>query len=343
MPTTFNAISIGNLADIDTFEGNNSAENASALVGMTFGGAGDALVDDFVEVSPVGNPGSRYDMDNSPNDGFSIDGGATQIFDGTAIYNATITYTDGSTDTFSAVVFQDTAGNTYIAPEFSPNADQSALEADAIRSISFDSLQSGNFAGMTADRQVWDFVTCFTAGTLIATPTGEVAIEALKIGDLVKTLDHGAQVIRWIGSTKVQASEKFVPIVIAKNALGNTRALKVSQQHRMLLTGWRAELLFGVNEVLAPAVHLVNGDTIYQSEGGEVEYFHMMFDTHEIIFAEGCPSESFHPGVQGMGAMGEETRNEIFSLFPDLRDDYASYGPTARTTLKAFEARALVS
>lgn len=343
MPTTFNAISIGNLADIDTTEGNDVAENASALVGMTFGGVGNALVDDFVEVSRVGNPGSVYDMDNSSNDRFRIDGGPPRSFDGTAIYNATITYTDGSTATISAVVFQDTSGNSYIAPEYSANSDQTALEADAIRSISLDSLLGNTYSGLTTSRETWEFVTCFTAGTQILTPKGEVLIERLKLGDLVETLDHGPQAIRWIGNTIVAAFGKFAPVAIAPNALGNTQELRVSQQHRMLLTGWKAEVLFGESEILSPAVHLINDDTIRRIEGGQVEYFHLMFDTHEIIFAEGCPSESFHPGKQGMGVLAEEVREEIFELFPELRDDLTTYGPTARVTLKAFEARALLA
>jgi len=123
--------------------------------------------------------------------------------------------------------------------------------------------------------------------------------------------------------------------------LGNDRDLLVSQLHRMLITDWRAELMFGEPEVLAAAKHLINGDTIHMAEGGEVEYFHMLFDAHEIVTANGAPSESFHPGEQGMSWLEEEVREEIFSIFPELRIALEGYGPTARTTLKAFEARAL--
>lgn len=341
MPTTFNVISIGVQADIDTIEGNNASENASALVGLTFGGSGDSLVNDFVSMSPVGSVGGFYDLDNSPSDQFSIDGGAAQTFDGTAIYNATVTYIDGSTDTITMVLYQDTAGNTYLAPEIGANPDQTALEAGAIRSITLDSVnRNTNLSGMGSNRQLWDFVTCFVAGTLITTPDGDVSIESLKAGDLVQTMDHGAQTIRWIGSTTVPATGKSAPVVISKGALGNDRELAVSPQHRMLLSGWKAELMFGEAEVLCAATHLVNGDTIYRREGGEVEYFHILFDSHEIVFAQGTPSESFHPGEQGFGNMAEETREEIFELFPELRNDLTSYGPTTRASLKGFEARA---
>ncbi|MCP4819724.1 MAG: Hint domain-containing protein [Shimia sp.] len=343
MPTTFNVISIGQLADIDTTEGNTTAENASALVGMTFGGPGDALVNDFVELSPIGNPGSAYNMNNSPSEQFSINGGPAQTFDGTSVYNATITYVDGSTATFTAVVMQDTDGNTYIAPEFSNNADQATLEAAAIQSISFDSLLGNRYSGTTANRQEWDFVPCFVLGTEIVTHKGMVPVEQLKLGDLVLTMDHGYQPVRWIGQRSVAAQGALAPIRFEAGAMGNDVPLEVSPQHRMLVTGWRAEMNFGENEVLVPAVGLVNGDTVRQVEGGDVTYVHVMFDNHEIIYAAGIPSESFMPGEIGMTAMGEAVRDEIYAIFPELKDDgLAAYGDDARPSLRASEGQLLM-
>ncbi len=339
MPTTFNVISVGNLADIDTVEGDNVAENAAALVGLTFGGVGNALVNNFVSLSPVSVGGGYYDQDNNPAETFSINNGPPQTFDASVIYNATITYIDGTTATYTAVLFQDTAGNAYLAPEFSANADQATLEAGAIRSITLDSLVGNAYLGMNSTRELWNYVTCFTRGTMIRTPDGERRIEDLQAEDLVETLDNGPQAVRWIGSTTVPAKRNLAPVVFAKGTLGNTRELVVSPQHRMVLSGWKAELLFGEPEVLSAAIHLVNGDTIYRREGGEVEYFHMMFDTHEIVFAEGAAAESFHPGETGMAALDTETREEIFTLFPELRTDLGSYGPTRRMALKAHEAR----
>lgn len=343
MPTTFNVISIGQLADIDTNEGNNTAENASALVGMTFGGAGDALVNDFVELSPVGNPGSFYNMNNSPNDQFSIDGGPAQTFDATSVYNATITYIDGTTASFTAVVMQDTNGNTYIAPEFSNNADQAALEAGAIRSISFDSLVGNTYSGTTASREDWDFVPCFTEGTEIVTQAGMRKVEDLCPGDLVLTMDHGYQAVRWVGRRQVAAVGAMAPIHFDIGAIGNDVALEVSPQHRMLVTGWRAEMNFGENEVLVPAVGMINGVTVRQVEGGYVTYVHVMFDSHEIIYAAGVPSESFMPGEMGLTAMGQAVRDEIFEIFPELRDEgLDAYGTDARPSLSVREGQLLV-
>ena len=187
-------------------------------------------------------------------------------------------------------------------------------------------------------------VVCFTRGTLIKTDQSERPIEDLAAGDLVLTMDHGYQPIRWIGSSKRAATGDLAPILIRKSALGNDRDLRVSPQQRMLLQGWQAEMLFGELEVLATAKSLLNDHSIIRDEGGEVEYFHMLFDTHEIIFAEGCASESFHPGQQGWKALDQATRDEILTLFPQLADgNFNDYGPAARMSLKHKEGKLLGS
>jgi len=182
-------------------------------------------------------------------------------------------------------------------------------------------------------------IVCFARGTRILTANGERPIEELAVDDLVITLDHGAQPIRWIGSARVPAVGAMAPIVIEAGVLGNHSRLKVSPQHRMLLSGWQAELLTGEEEVLVAAKMLVNDQTIRREEGGMVEYFHMLFDSHEIVIAEGAPSESFHPGKQGWGTLAEEARAEILTLFPMLEgENFDAYGPSARYSLTKREA-----
>ncbi len=183
---------------------------------------------------------------------------------------------------------------------------------------------------------------CFTAGTLIRTDTGERPIEDLVVGDLVLTQDRGYQPIRWIGSSKHLAVGNVAPILIKKGALGNTRDLRVSPQHRMVVQGWMAELYFGVSEALATAKSLVNDHSILREEGGKVVYVHMLFDQHEIVWAEGAPSESFHPGAQGWSALSDDMRDEILTLFPQIADGkFENYGPSALVSIKHKEGQML--
>jgi hypothetical protein len=199
---------------------------------------------------------------------------------------------------------------------------------------------SGDTSDSTGDGL---FTVCFTRGTRIKTDRGEVAIEDLEVGDLVQTMDHGLQPIRWIGAQTVPAQGRLAPVRIAAGALGNARDLLVSPQHRMLLTGWKARLYLGEAEVLAAAAMLVNDSTIRRETGGTVEYFHVLFDSHEIVWAEGAPSESFHPGEQGWGALDRAARDEILALFPELDTGFDRYGPAARMSLKAHEARVMTA
>jgi hypothetical protein len=86
---------------------------------------------------------------------------------------------------------------------------------------------------------------------------------------------------------------------------------------------------------------LVNDRTIRRVPVREIEYFHILFDAHQIIFAEGAPTESFFPGGTALGSLEEETRAEIIELFPELADP-AHCGETSRRTLNRAEAEVLV-
>lgn len=182
---------------------------------------------------------------------------------------------------------------------------------------------------------------CFRKGTLVETPEGPRAIETLRVNDLVNTLDAGPQPIRWIGGSSAPATGLNAPVRIRPGALGNVRELWVSQNHRMLITGSWAELLFGQAQVLVAAKHLVNDDTIRIVPGGTVEYWHFLFDTHQIVFAEACPAESLFPGPQTLKQVTDTERDEIVALFPQLESRDCT-GPLSRYALKAFEAEALL-
>ncbi|PYF06285.1 Ca2+-binding RTX toxin-like protein [Rhodobacter viridis] len=174
MSTTFNVISLGTWADLDPTEGNSAAENTAALQGHTFGSTDDPLCN-YVHVLSAGSysggtdtatSATSYDTNNfTTTDTFHIDGGALHTFDSILPYTATLTYVDGTTASLTQIsVFQDTAGNLYLAPRSTYNADQIALEAHAIRSITLNTYvaPTGNGWNMTADRDPWDGIITHT-------------------------------------------------------------------------------------------------------------------------------------------------------------------------------------
>ena len=187
-------------------------------------------------------------------------------------------------------------------------------------------------------------IPCFVAGTLIATPNGERAAQDLMPGDLVLTQDDGPQPLRWIGTRTVAATGKFAPIHIRANTFGEHRDLLVSPLHRILIRDNLAEILFGEAEVLVAARDLVNDRSVTRREGGEVEYVHLMFDRHQVVYSEGLETESFLPGPQTCESFEAETVAEICAIFPEIDPETGrGYSPAARRTLKRYEAGILCS
>ncbi len=116
------------------------SENGNLINGATYGSSGNPLSANIVTMfAGTGNGDGQYDGDNTvSNETFTISNnpGTTFTFDGSAVYNNTIvTYEDGTTATVSAVVFQSTSGDLFLAPEFSNNADTSVYTAQPITSI----------------------------------------------------------------------------------------------------------------------------------------------------------------------------------------------------------------
>ena len=186
-------------------------------------------------------------------------------------------------------------------------------------------------------------VPCFVAGTRILTPKGEVAVESLRSGDLIMTQDEGPQPVRWIGRRTVPAVGDYAPICIAADTFGSHGTLRLSPQHRVLICDSQAELLFGNSEVLIAAKDLVNGHTVRVQTGGTVEYVHLLFDRHQVIFAEGLPTESFLPGPQTAHSFDAGVIAEMIAIFPDLDPITGQgYSPAVRRTLRGFEAQVLL-
>jgi len=185
-------------------------------------------------------------------------------------------------------------------------------------------------------------IPCFVAGTMIETVDGARAVETLLPDDLVLTRDDGPQPVRWIGRRAVPAVGKMAPIRIRENALGDHGEIMVSPLHRILVKDALAELMFGEAEVLIAARDLVNDRSVRAVEGGEVEYVHLLFDKHQVIYSEGLATESFLPGPQTTKSFEAEVCAEICAIFPELDlTTGEGYGPAARPLLKRYEAEAL--
>lgn len=263
------------------------------------------------------------DLDNADND--SING-----IDITASYpgdTVTINVPGTGNVTYTGITFYLANGDRVFTP-----TDGQVLENGTLVSATWVSPQGPLDVGDLGP-------PCFAAGTRIETEQGLIPVETIQVGDLVRTLDHGLQPVRWRGSRSVPALERRAPIRFAPGAIGNDRELVVSPQHKILVTGWRAELFFGEPEVLAAAAHLVNGDTIHRAPRRHMDYHHLMFDGHEILLAEGIPSESFYPGDYIL--QDPELHDEVNAIFPEMIGTVGADWSMARRVLKRTEASVL--
>jgi hypothetical protein len=174
------------------------------------------------------------------------------------------------------------------------------------------------------------YASGLTPGTLIETMRGPRAIEKLKLGDLIENIDGDLQPLRSLSRQKVRGTGGSAPIRISPGGIGNSETLLVAPMHRVLLTGWQAELYFGQDEVLIEARSLVNGTTVARQEVVQIEYLSLGFDAHQIILAQEALVESDMPHAVGnFNNVVSPRRN----AFPSSR--------LARPTIDSYDAKVL--
>ncbi len=159
----------------------------------------------------------------------------------------------------------------------------------------------------------------FHRGTRITLASGaQLPIEQLAAGTRVLTRDHGPQPVRWIGRTTLRARGSFAPVVITSGTMGNDGDLIVGPHHRLFL--YQRDRLPGLPtaELLVQAQHLVDEETVFRREGGFAEYFSLVFDRHEIIYAEGIPVESLMVNEATVAALPPELAEAVRTQLPGL-------------------------
>lgn len=253
-----------------------------------------------------------YEGSGDADETVSIDGGT---FDATAgpPYVISIEFTDTAGDSHvEDFSFLNTGGDWYFVP--GPGSEFSV----------------GATLGGYQDHSVgWDYddVVCFVGGTSIRTKNGEQPVETLEPGSVVATVDGSFKTLRLVLCQSVTAAAmaenpKLCPVKIGKGALGQglpKRDLLVSRQHRMLVSTPVAARMFGTNSVLLSAIKLcaLPGISVVSAPCAAT-YFHLVFDQHEVVFAEGAPSESLFPGAQALATVGTKIQAEIKAIFPNL-------------------------
>jgi len=226
----------------------------------------------------------------------------------------------GAIQTWDVAISDDGFGNALLT---FPNGEEVVLKGLSPEVVSAD----GKLSAMG--------IPCFTAGTLIETPSGERPVETLKEGDCVISNDGAALPILWAGGRTINAAElrsnpSLLPIEIKAGAIGNQKALRLSPQHTVAIVDQ------GCNR-LARAKHLAErGQGKFRVAKGvrKVSYHHLLLPFHTLVRANGAWVETLWPGPLALGALGPRARLEIAlkqpTLIPALNGDCLveeKYGP----------------
>lgn len=251
---------------------------------------------------------------------------------GTSIENATVIRSDPLSGNEGAIVFEGlNPQGDLVQVVWSPNFDLEGWYYD-----NFDAGASPGFYTTDQDAATYKFA-CFAEGTLIDTEAGPRAVERLCPGDMLVTRDNGLQPALWIARSVVPGLGRGAPVTIEPGVLGAEAPVRVSPQHRLLVSDPRCEPLFGVNELMIAATHLVDGVGIRRQNAGMTTYYHILLERHEILRSHGLYSESLLLGDDMSGVMGPEARADFADVFGGPFPEQRCYKP-ARNILKRFEA-----
>jgi autotransporter passenger strand-loop-strand repeat protein len=324
----------GGVASDTTVQGGGILTALGTLVDPVISGGGVAIVDTLDQTSGtvtfVGSGGvlaiqstsqSQIDIE-TPIEGFALNDQVYLPFmsfdnDTLSVLLDTVTISTGSGAQYELNIAGASSLSFQVTSYSNPNNQQSGT--GTILSLVGSDLGLGMTADTTADNTS---IACYAAGTRIATPSGEAEVETLTSGDLVCTLSGVHRPVVWIGRRSyagrfLAANAKVLPVRFRAGSLGGglpRRDLLVSPDHAMLLY-----------DLLVPARHLTNGTTIVQERGlDRVDYYHVELASHDVILAEGAPSETFlDDGSRGLF----HNAREFAARYPDAPLPGRFYAP----------------
>lgn len=251
------------------------------------------------------------------------------------------------------VFVSDAAGNTYTLVGFNINEAGHSPEFGTVEGLAFlgdlppigealtvNSVSEGPGSAGTP-YSTYYAPPCFLEGTKLDTPGGPRRVETLKAGDLVTTLDDGPQALIWRGYVQVsRAAVLSDPRLRPVRVEAKGGSLYVSPQHRLLVSDWRAQIACG-GDVLVAAKHLAEAgqahpmaDRDLPSSG--ITYWHILFETHQLVTSNGILSESFRPGPETAETM-PDAHAEFRRFFPE------AWLPPVRPCASSFESRVIAS
>lgn len=183
----------------------------------------------------------------------------------------------------------------------------------------------------------------FTRGTRIALADGRhCPADRLTPGDMVLTRDNGPQPLRHLVRRTVPAAGAFAPVAIPAGTLGNPRDLVVGQHQRLFVYQRGPDRLTDRAEMLIRAGDLADGETVTIRRGGFADYVSLVFDRHEVVYAECVPAESLLVNATTRPSLTEDIRAALDRALPGLAQAPLSAAEAPRAALAEARARLIV-
>ena len=286
---------------------------SGANLGDPLGVSDDIMLDDIYRLSPLAHP-ERLGLVAHARPPFHVSSDSRTGTVGSSVYlDCCVTFMSGDGQTTECLVLVETdaigdIAEVYVMPlaPLDPRMDYVLVGIDTGTALR-------KFAEIAC--------VSFTRGTMMTMATGEQCpVENLRVGDRLLTRDDGPQEIRWISHTTTRAVGAFAPIRIRAGTLYNSNDLIVSPDHRLFIYQRRDRLGAGRSRLLIKARHLVNGTTVTRMNGGFVDYFQLLFDNHQIIYAEGIAAESTLVDTRTRAAMPADLTEALADVLQDRHD-----------------------
>jgi len=191
-----------------------------------------------------------------------------------------------------------------------------------------------NYRRTVAEIPLFTDAFCAIArGTLITTDNGPIAVEDLLPGDQICTVDNGPQTLRWIGSMSISPqSETQTLSRITADSFGLSRPaldLMLGSSARLMRRDPAIVANVGTPIALAPVTAFIDGETVLEIHpASPTRVYHLLFESHQIIRANGLEIESYHPGKEVEISLSREMLPDFLDMFPHLHS-LAQFGSVA--------------
>ena len=256
-------------------------------------------------------------------DVYLIEAGDATNFNGLLLSEAVSLSENGTV--FSFLSFDDTAGG--VSTTIGPAANSTSTDIGMAGAGSSLETTDGGATYFTQTTPDPNNVTCLTTGAAVQTKNGLVNVEDLIDGMQILNYEGEYRTLRKVFSRNIceadlKENQKLLPVRICAGAIGNglpTKDLIVSRQHRMLVSSPIVKRMFDETNVLVASVRLTSLPGIFVDTSiKDIQYFHLLFDDHEVIFADGAATESLFLGVEAIKSLPIQNKEELRAIFPDL-------------------------